>query len=155
MKESLAHALRHTRRQAQATYDKRTLTQKKSKAMRFARQEAEQTTQVDSELPDLGSISADQRKFKPGEFVARVEHGSTLSKPRILLGRVSYYESNEVVLLWYKHINGTIYQLQFDGSSWTENQDRLHSVKVSATKKNDTYTLLTSARTIHKNAFGK
>ena len=103
LKSSLASALRHSQRQAQNTYDRRTLSEKKKQAVDYARDLAE----TDGSLQDVASTSTastTRLKFKPGAFVAAVEEGSTLNKPKILIGRVLFYTKpgEEVLLLWYK-----------------------------------------------------
>ena len=90
-------------------------------------------------------------RFKAGDFVAFVEQGSTLTKPKILLGRVIHNVSNQqVVLLRYQCVGNSQYKLDLSTGGWTESESSLCAVKVKFTSKADIYKLLTSARTIHK-----
>lgn len=150
MKESLASALRHSQRQAQVTYDKRNKSQKTQQAVSFARFCAE------SEPGPSGiNVRVQQpngaRQFVPGVFAAFVDEGSTVARPKILVGRVVYYMSDDqVALLRYKSIGSSLYKLDLDFGCWIETESNLFAVKVKETAKADTYKLLTSTRTIHK-----
>ena len=154
MKDSLAAALRHTREQAQKTYDRRTANDRKAMAVRSARSFAED--RLDQGSGDEGqSCGAGQRetpRVNPGDFVALVEEGSTLSSPKILLGQVHFMASpSEVSLLWYKRIRHDLYKLNLDGAEWKEEITCLLPVKVRAAKNlAGVYKLLNSAREIHK-----
>lgn len=102
------------------------------------------------------TISNTNTTFAPGDFVALVEKGSTLSNPKILIGRISHYTKpgEEVSLLYYKNTKGSHYALELDGSSWTETVNSLVSVNMGISKKiPDQYVLNTSKRSIHKQVF--
>ena len=96
-------------------------------------------------------------EFKAGQFAAVVEAGSTLKSPKFLIGRVLYFssdDSNEVCLLYYENIKGSIYKLVLDGTPWTENESSLVEINLAPSKNIcDCFTLLTAARTIHKKVF--
>ena len=49
---------------------------------------------------------------RPGSFVGLVEEGSTLCKPRVLLGRVSIYPSRNEASL---HLSKAVYVLELNG----------------------------------------
>lgn len=159
MKDSLASALRHSRRQAQSVYDRRTMAEKKDEAVAFARDLAESsaTTSVPCENDQTASAAiVDCEKFAPGDFVAVVEANSTLNNPKILIGRVMYFTKpgQEVALLHYRNIKANNYVLEVDGSCWTESVKSLVSVKMSlSTKVPDQYVLKISRRAIHKQVF--
>lgn len=147
LKKSLALALRHSQRQAEVTYDKRTRTEKKGQAIEFARDCAEShPTEDRTSAPKASNL-------KPGTFVACVESDSTVQQPKILLGRVIHYipTSAEVMLLWYKPVKDDIYKMTVDGSKWQESEECLLPVKMSAVKgKCDQYQLKTPLEVIHK-----
>ena len=69
MKDSLAAALRHSREQAQNTYDRRTAAEKKATALSLARQKAEGGA-------DAEALQATEQSSKPeitvGQFVGLV-----------------------------------------------------------------------------------
>jgi len=99
-----------------------------------------------------GESSAEPCQFRPGDFVACVQDGSTLKAPKILLGQVHCVEDNrEVSLLWYKAISANMYKLELDGQRWCEPVDSLTPVSVQVTKNRPgVYRLQTSQRTVHK-----
>ena len=146
MKESLASALRHSQRQAQVTYDKRNKSQRNREAVTFARFCAE------SEAVNVQESQANPaRQFEAGQFVAFVQEGSTLAKPKVLLGRVIHYTTNDqLALLRYRSIGSSQYKLDFDTGRWIETESNLFPVQVKGVGKVDIYKLTTSARTIHK-----
>lgn len=153
LKDSLAAALRHSRKQAQLTYDKRTTFQRKQEACDFARQCAEDSiaTQEQAEPSPC--------PFSVGDFVAIVEKDSTLKEPKVLIGQIQHFKQSnqEVSLLWYRHrVALNSYSLELDGESWMENVDALHSVKMAPLKgKQGHYKLSTAKRSLHKAVFCK
>lgn len=153
LKTSLAAALRHSREQAQRTYDRRTANDKKQLAVSLARQFAEDQFEQD---PD--DVCSDQEReeteqpFQPGDFVAVVEKDSTLNKPKILIGQIhSFVGSADVSLLWYKDTSSGLYKLELTGDQWIEGQDSLVPVTLKAAKNRPgVYRLGTSPRQIHR-----
>ena len=150
MKESLAAALRHSRQQAQSTYDRRTANQKKALALELARGRAEQSEQGEQASSDQDDGTASPHKI--GDFVGLVEEGSCLQQPKILLGRLHVFlPGGQASLLWYKCIGAGLYCLEVDGSQWVELVSSLVPVRVKPAKgKANCYRLCTSLRTIHK-----
>lgn len=86
MKDSLAAALRHSREQAQGTYDRRTANERKAAALELARRKAEEEPAGPSVDPETS-----QPEIAVGEFVGLVAEDSTLQKPSIFLGRVQAF----------------------------------------------------------------
>ena len=83
--------------------------------------------------------------------MAFVQEGSTLAKPKVLLGRVIHYTTNDqLALLRYRSIGSSQYKLDFDTGRWIETESNLFPVQVKGVGKVDIYKLMTSARTIHK-----
>lgn len=155
MKDSLAASLRHSREQAQLTYDRRTHNDKKAAAMELARTVAEDFADAggsSSQAAASPPAAAKERKLKPGDFVACVQEGSTLSKPLIFVGRVQFYVSEGVVsLLWYSRKTANGFCAEFDGEHWTEREACLAPVEMSRMKgKSGFLSLCTSTRSIHK-----
>ena len=154
MKDSLAAALRHSREQAQNTYDRRTAAEKKAAALRLARQKAEGGADAEE------ALQATEQSSKPeitvGQFVGLVTEDSTLQRPSILLGRVqAFLPEEQVSLLWYRNMGGGLYHLEVDGTQWTESVEALVPVKVVMAKaRSHAYRLATSVRTIHKAVHG-
>lgn len=153
MKESLASALRHSTRQAQFTYDKRNKSQKTQQALSFARFCAESEagpSNVNVQEPEANAA----KQFEVGDFVAVVQEGSTVAKPKILLGRITHYMTsaghNQVILLRYESIGSCQYKLDLSTGRWIEPESNLFAVKVKFSNKADIYKLITSARSIHK-----
>ena len=148
MKDSLAAALRHSREQAQRTYDRRTANEKKAAALELARRKAEEPS------AEEGSSNPDptQPEVAVGQFVGLVAEDSTLQKPSIFLGRVqAFLPDDQVCLLWYRNVGGGVYSLQLDGSQWTESRQSLVPVEVAPAKgRPHAFRLRTSLRTIHK-----
>lgn len=150
MKESLAAALRHSREQAQSTYDRRTANQKKALALELARSRAEQQEGGGQVDPTQDDETAGQHQA--GDFVGLVEEESSLQQPRVLLGRLhSFLADGQASLLWYKPVGAGLYCLEVDGSQWVESVSSLVPVKVRPAKgRSNCYRLCTSLRTIHK-----
>lgn len=149
MKDSLAAALRHSREQAQTTYDRRTANERKSAALELARRKAE----GDSEAVSPGPSNCPQHpEIGLGDFVGLVAEDSTLQHPSVFLGRVqAFLPDDQVCLLWYKNVGGGIYSLQVDGSQWLESKRSLVPVEMSAARgRQHAFRLRTSLRTIHK-----
>lgn len=158
LKDSLAAALRHSRAQAQRTYDKRTSNEKKQPALDLAREFAEENIfgagpSADSVLPTASSVS---HQVKAGQFVGMVEAGSTYNRPRVLVAQVhALLPDQKVSLLWYK-ANKNLFRLQLDGESWVEHVDCLLPINMTPAKnKPGCYRLQTSLREIHKSLQGE
>ena len=157
MKDSLAACLRHSREQAQHTYDRRTANQKKTPALDLARRKAEEEELVAGpmtrslQLPEISEPEIDV-----GDFVGLVAEGSTLQKPSIFLGRVqAFLPEGQALLLWYRHTGGSNYAPDLDGEQWVESRESLVAVKVAAAKGSPyAMRLLTSVREIHKAVMG-
>ena len=149
MKDSLAAALRHSREQAQSTYDRRTANQKKALALGLARSRAER------QEGDERGPAQDEEATSPhrvGDFFGLVEEESSLQQPRVLLGRLHLFlPGGQASLLWYKCVGAGLYCLEVDGSQWLESVSSLVPVKVRpAMGKTNCYRLCTSLPTIHK-----
>lgn len=148
MKDSLAAALRHSKEQAQSTYDRRTANERKAAALELARRKAEQ----DDSTAAPSAPESRQSEITVGQFVGLVAEESTLQKPSVFLGRVqAFLPGDQVCLLWYRNVGGGVYSLQVDGSQWLESKDSLVPVEVGVAKgRPHSYRLRTSLRTIHK-----
>ena len=155
MKDSLAVALRHSREQAQSTYDRRTANQKKEAAVRFAREKAESAMEQEDDGGEQSPTSDDQSGVSVGEFVGLVMDDSTLTDPSVLVGRVQELLSgSRASLLWYKHKGGGLYSLEVEGRPWIEDLNALVPITMKPARgKVDCYRLTTSLRTIHKAVF--
>ena len=150
LKTSLAAALRHSREQAQRTYDRRTTNDRKQLAVSMAREYAEEQFEED---PDDGRADKEtEQPFQPGEFVGVVELDSTLNRRKILIGQIhSFVGKADVSLLWYKNISSGLYKLELTGERWVEGQDSLVPVTLKAAKNRPgVYCLCTSPRQIHR-----
>lgn len=150
LKVSLASALRHSRKQAQTTYDRRTANQKKRLAVDLARDYAEgrldEEEDATAEQPEEGCVDVNR-----GDFVAVVTEESTYQNPKVFIGQVQSIREREATLLYYKHIGTNLYKLELSGEEWKEGIDSLVPVQLQATKKRaGVYKLMTSTRTIHK-----
>ena len=86
LKDSLAVALRHSREQAQTTYDRRTANQKKAAALQFARKKAESAMGREDDGGEQSSRSDDLSNFSVGDFVGLVMEDSTLNNPCVFVG---------------------------------------------------------------------
>lgn len=154
LKESLAAALRHTRKQAERTYDRRMANEKKDQAVRLAREYAEDRMSSPDQAASSANLkrqTADRSHIKLGDFVGLVEEGSTLNSPKVLVGRVQHLLADgKASLLWYKpHKN--LFRLELDGEDWLEDVACLVPVTVTAAKnKPGCYRLINSTRSIHK-----
>ena len=116
MKESLAVALRHSREQAQKTYDRRTANQKKAPALQFARKKAEAAMAGEDNGSEQSPRSDHLSDFSVGDFVGLAMEDSTLNDPRVFVGRIhKLLQGNQVSLLWYKHKGGALYLLEVEG----------------------------------------
>ena len=155
MKDSLAVALRHSREQAQTTYDRRTANQRKAPAVRFAREKAESAMAQEDDGGEQSPRSDDQSDVSVGDFVGLVMDDSTLNDPSVLVGRVQELLSgSRASLLWYKHKGGGLYSLEVEGRPWIEEFSALVPIRVKPARgKVDCYRLTTSLRTIHKAVF--
>ena len=145
--------MRHSREQAQKTYDRRTHNDKKAAAMELARTVAEDFVPRErAKEADLPAPSTAHRKFKPGDFVACVEEGSSEKKPRLLVGRVLFYlNDQELSLQWYSRKMANAYSPSFDGKQWVESEPALAAVEMSRLKgKPDFLSLRTSVRAVYK-----
>ena len=157
VKDSIASALRHSRREAERTYDRRTCQEKKRAALDLAQagscralEDEAQAQEDDQEEEQQQRADAAQRPT-PGSFVGLVQEDSTLYRPRVLLGLVQTYPSrNEASLLWYKHVRKGVYVLELDGKQWVEPIQALVPVKTKPDKPSGGVRLVTSLRTIHK-----
>ena len=149
LKSSLAAALRHSREQAQKTYDRRTANDRKQLAVSLAREYAEEQYDED---PDSAHDDDGEQPFELGEFVAVVEQDSSVNRPKILVGQIHcFVGKREVSLLWYQNISGNFYRMELSRGQWLESQDSLVPVVLRPAKnKPGVYRLMTSPRQIHK-----
>lgn len=144
-KDSLAAALRHSRRHAQETYDKRTSTERKDLAMSLATEFAQNDH---GEQPNLNRGS-----LKVGDFVGLIEQDSTLAKPKVLVAQIQSFQSDDQAnLLWYDSTERKDeFMFEFEQQPWVESIQSLCSVDMRPVKKRrGAYKLYTSPRTIHK-----
>ena len=150
LKDSLAAALRHSRDQAQTTYDRRTAIEKRAAALELARRKAEEGP--DQEALRHNKQPSEEPELAVGQFVGLVGEDSTLQKPSILLGRIqAFLPDHQACLLWYRHTGGGVYSLEVEGGEWLESRDALIPVSVAPAKgRPHAYRLRTSLRSIHK-----
>lgn len=85
MKDSLVAALRHSREQARATYDRRPANEKKAVALELARRNAEEELSGGGATPGSNNLDSSQPDVAVGEFVGLVAEDSTLQKQSIFL----------------------------------------------------------------------
>lgn len=151
----MAVALRHSREQAQTTYDRRTANQKKEPALQFARKKAEAAMEQEDDGGQQSPRSANQSDVLVGDFVGLVMEDSTLNDPSVFVGRIQeLLPGNQVALLWYKHKGGGLYSLEVEDGRWIEDMSALVPITVKPARgKVDCYRLATSLRTIHKAVF--
>ena len=149
--------MRHSKREAERTYDKRTGVERKRLALSFAQKQVR-------EIADSDEESTMVTKAKPafslqiGDFVALACNDSTLEKPKILLGRIMHQSDESVNLLWYENLKDrksqNLYRLCLDGEEWKQQPESLIRVKVvSSTRESDTVVLLTEPKEIHRATF--
>jgi len=152
MKDSLASALRHTRKQAQETYDRRTSNEKKARALAMTTQYA-QTSMDAIETRKQARDEPKSRSLDIGAFVGLIEEDSTMQKPKVLIGQIQFLleVDNRASLLWYKHISSNQYTFQFQSEEWIENLEAMIPVTMKANKQSPgTYKLSNTLRSIHK-----
>ncbi|KAK3735217.1 hypothetical protein QZH41_001202 [Actinostola sp. cb2023] len=124
LKESIASVLRHTRKQSQAIYDRRTTNQKKQGAVSLATELVHASSSRAIETRKEGK--GDSCSFDIGDFVVLLEEGSTLKYPKIFIGQIqSFFEDNQASLLWYRNTRGSEYTFQFKPEPWLENIEAL------------------------------
>ena len=147
LKDSLAASMRHSRQQAEKTYDRRTKCQRKRSALALAEELADSATDSATDqtttdpTPSTSGASA-AKKFSPGEFVAILGEGSLLSKPNVQIGQIQYYISSEQVeLLWYKKRNSNAYSLELDSKEWIEADEDLMKVTMTPKRGRNSSTL--------------
>ncbi|XP_068692677.1 uncharacterized protein [Montipora foliosa] len=150
LKASLASSLRHSRKQGQDTYDRRTANQKKRMAVDLARDYAE--GRLDEGEPGTdGEPKEGDETVNRGDFVAVVSEESTYMKPMVYIGQVKSIRQKEATLLYYKHIGTNLYKLELSVKECKEGIDSLVPVELQGTKKRaGVYKLMTSTRTIYK-----
>ncbi|EDO28255.1 predicted protein [Nematostella vectensis] len=152
MKDSSASALRHTRKQAQLTYDRRNSSEKKSLAVSLASELAENTIESLSAQPSDRNAGLDK-----GSWVALTVEGSTLANPNILLARIqNLMPGRKASLLWFKATaEKGLYAFHYDEASWIEGLDALVPVQVKEIKNSPgLYKLTTSLKKIHRAVLG-
>lgn len=135
--------MKHSRRQAQTTYDRRTAHDKKRLAIDYAQMSAAKSLE-----------EAERASYVPkaGDFVGLVEQGSTARRPKILVAQVQYSAGKDVHLLWYEPVKGLRngYKIKLDGKPWIEPVEALTPVQMEATKQHCVYKLLTKPTEIYK-----
>ena len=155
LKESLASALRHSRNEAERTYDRRMAGERKAEAISLTRDFAEESVFDISARPGTSNQQVEtpqhDGEFQTGDFVGLIEESSTLSRPQILIGQIhSFPEAGKVSLLWYQ-CKKNLYALKLDGTTWIEDKTCIVPVDMSHAKnKPGQYRLTTSLRSIHK-----
>jgi len=158
MKDSLASALRHTRKQAQVTYDRRTSNEKKARAVAMTTQYA----QTSMDAIETRKQARDEPKSRSldihvGDFVGLIEEDSTMQNPKVLIGQIQCLidVDNRASLLWYKHISSNQYTFQFQSEEWIENLEAMIPVTMKAIKQSPgAYKLSNTLRSIHKKLMG-
>lgn len=155
----MAAALRHSRSQAEKTYDRRTAAHKADQAVTLAREYAEKNY---FDAPTAGETVREPSKdivkhnILPGQFVALVEEDSTWRSPKILVGQVhALLPNGKVSLLWYQsHKN--LFHLKIDGKAWEEDVNCLLPVTLTPVRnKSGFYRLKDSLRQLHKAVHGR
>ena len=104
LKASLASALRHSRDQAEKTYDWRMANKRKECAVRVTREYAQDiiSNPAMTETTHTSTASVEPpatTNTKPAQFVALIEDGSTLRSPKILISQVQSFLDNAKVSL--------------------------------------------------------
>lgn len=143
----MAAALRHSRKHAQETYDKRTANERKGLAMSMAMEFAQ------SDARPANDVVANRGSLKVGDFVGLVEEGSTLAEPKVLIAQIqSFQTDNQAVLLWYDMTGKKDeYTFEFELQPWVESIESLHPVDMRPMRKRrGTYKLCTSPKTVHR-----
>ena len=109
VKDVIAAASRHSRRQAQTTYDHHTVHDEKRLAIDYARTSSAKT---------LAESASASYVPKAGELVGLVEKGSTARHPKILVAQVQYSVGKDIHLLWYEPVKGmqNCFKLKLDGN---------------------------------------
>ena len=158
IKESIAAAMRHSKREAERTYDRRTGMERKRLALSFAQKQVSEIADSDEDSTMVTSAKP-ALSLKIGEFVALACSDSTLQKPKILLGRITHQSDESVNLLWYENLKDrksqNLYRLCLDGKECKEQPESLTRVNVvSSTREGDTVILLTEPTEIHRSSFG-
>lgn len=161
LKASLASALRHSRDQAEKTYDRRTANERKECAVRVTREYAQEIisnpAMTETTQTSTSSVQAPTNtNIKVAKFVALIEEASTLKSPKILIGQVqSFIDNAKVSLLWYKaHKNN--FKLELDGQQWIEDVNCCVPVSMTPVRnKPGLYRLNNSLRAIHKSLTSK
>ena len=137
--------MRHSRKHAQETYDRRNTTERKSMALNLASKFSDAVEDSPNELDGGG-------RFSIGDFVGLAEETSTPSQPKILIARIqSFMPVRQVSLIWYKQTGKPgHYTFEYEREAWVEGIDSLHPVKMTPLTKNPGhFKLITSPRTIH------
>lgn len=145
----MAAALRHSRKHAQQTYDKRTSNERKGAALSLASQfiEEEEEQQGSTRCATSGQLSV-------GDFVGLIEKSSTLSDPHVLIGQIQeFLPDRQASLLWFDQTGKSDagrYSFQFEPDSWIEHIDSLCRVRMSALKRQPgVFKLNTPLKAIH------
>ena len=153
MKESIAAAMRHSKREAEKTYDRRTGPERKRLALSFAQSKVSRLESEDEE-PCRVKRNESEATFNLGDFVAYPCSESTLEKPVFLLRRIQRQNKRGFALLWYKNLkdrrSSNLYKLCLDGDEWEEQPDTLIRVDVLPTRESDTVVLKTNAKDIQR-----
>ena len=159
MKESIAIAMRHSKREAERTYDRRTSVERKRQALSFAHRQINrfENDEENEDDEEQRSVPEAATPFELGQFVGCVRDASTLAKPKILLGRMLRKDNRGIQLLWYRNLKGrkakNLYKLCLDGDEWIEKPESLLPVTVAPNGEIDTVLLKTDTKEIHKAVF--
>lgn len=150
--------MRHSKREAERTYDRRTSVERKRQALSFAHHQVNRfEDDEDDEENEMPKAAKAASSFELGQFVGCACVGSTLDKPDIMLGRIQHKNNKGVELLWYKNVKDRkskhLYKLCLDSARWNEKRESLVSVIVSPTSEIDTVLLKTDAKDVHRAIF--
>ena len=162
----VATAMRHSCREQSRSYDRRTSSDKVSRAVALASERV--AVVLDANTASSTSTRRRVKKSRPGseellpeigDVIAAVEDFSTLREPLILFGKVMrvYSDKREVLLGELVKQNGRAknYKLKIGQGTWVEPFDSLvYPVDMSYNSSNGMYTLRTSLREIHMDVKG-
>ena len=157
---NLATSMRHSVREQQRTYDRRSSGEKISAVVHTVANELNSVLGVEShtggqvKAADCDQIQAEECEYCPaiGDIVAVVETSSTVQTPVIILGKVLrvFPKEQEVLLAWLRPHGKKVYRLVVGSDSWKEPWSSLiHPIDVSFNDKTNLYTLRTPTVELH------
>ncbi len=148
-------ALRHSTRQADTVYDRRTTNERVGEAVRLAREYAEESF-CHGQAEAASKTESVDHEFQLGQFVGLTEKDSTEKRPKVLVAQVHrLLTKGRVSLLRYKpHKN--LFRLELDGEDWIEHANCLVPVAMQpAPDKPGWFRLEGSLRAIHNSVHGR